>query len=63
MSNEPKGMELEELPATVAAIREGFESFARGEGLPAREALEQLSAKLGLKFPADSGDDRRISPK
>ncbi len=36
----------EELAAAVAAIREGVESFWRGEGRPAREALEELRRKL-----------------
>lgn len=36
----------EELAAAVAAIREGVESFWRGEGCPAREALEELRRKL-----------------
>lgn len=31
--------------AAVAAIREGMESFRRGEARPAREALEELRQK------------------
>lgn len=38
----------EERAATVAAIREGMESFQRGEGRPAREALEELRQKHGI---------------
>lgn len=32
----------------IAAIREGLSEFERGEGRPAREALEALRIKLGL---------------
>ncbi len=56
MSNEPKRIEIEERAATVATIREGIESFARGEGLPAREALHQLSDKYGITPSAHSSD-------
>lgn len=38
----------EERAATVAAIREGIESFQRGESRPAREALEELRQKYGI---------------
>jgi hypothetical protein len=38
----------EEHAATVAALREGNESFRRGEGRPAREALEELRQKYGI---------------
>lgn len=37
-----------ERAAAVAAIREGMESFRRGEGRPAREALEELRQKHGI---------------
>jgi hypothetical protein len=33
---------------TVEAIRKGIESFVRGEGRPAREALEELRQKHGI---------------
>lgn len=33
---------------TVAAVRQAMEEFERGEGRPAREALEELRAKYGL---------------
>ena len=32
----------------VAAIRQGLAEFKRGEGLPAREALEALRVKHGI---------------
>jgi hypothetical protein len=32
----------------VAAIRTGMEEFERGEGRPAREALEELRRKHGI---------------
>lgn len=34
--------------AAVAALREGIESFQRGEARPAREALEELRQKCGI---------------
>jgi hypothetical protein len=40
--------EAEEYAATVAALSEGIESFRRGEGRPAREALEELRLHLSL---------------
>ena len=33
---------------TVAALRHAISEFERGEGMPAREALEALRAKHGL---------------
>ncbi|MBS1786856.1 MAG: hypothetical protein JST85_04000 [Acidobacteria bacterium] len=36
----------EERAAAAAAIREGMESFQRGEGRPAREALEELKRQF-----------------
>lgn len=33
---------------TVNAIKEGIESFEKGEGRPAREALEELRKKHGI---------------
>lgn len=33
---------------TVEAIKEGIESFEKGEGRPAREALEELRKKHGI---------------
>lgn len=38
----------EEYLEPVQAIREGIESFRRGEGRPAREALEELRQKHGI---------------
>ncbi len=38
----------EEYLETVQALREGIESFGRGEGRPAREALEELRQKHGI---------------
>ncbi len=35
----------------VEAICKGMESFERGEGRPAREALEELRKKLGIIKP------------
>ena len=40
--------EATERAAAVAALREGIESFQRGEGRPAREALEELRQKHGI---------------
>lgn len=37
-----------EYAENVQAIREGVESFERGEGRPAREALEELAQKYGI---------------
>jgi prevent-host-death family protein len=33
---------------TLAALRQGIEEFERGEGRPAREALEELRRKHGI---------------
>ena len=38
----------DEYAETVKAIRAGIESFRRGEGRPAREALEELRQKHGI---------------
>ena len=40
--------EAAEHAAAVAALREGIESFQRGEGRPAREALEALRQKQSV---------------
>ena len=56
MSDQLKQKEVEERAAAVVAINEGIESFARGEGLPAREALARLSLKLGLTSSARSNN-------
>ncbi len=40
--------DVDEYDETVQAIREGIESFRRGEGRPAREALEELGRKYGI---------------
>lgn len=37
-----------ETAETIAAIRKGMEEFDRGEGRPAREALEELRQKHGI---------------
>ncbi len=37
-----------EYAETVEALREGIESFEKGEGRPAREALEELRKKHGI---------------
>jgi prevent-host-death family protein len=41
-------LERLEYAETVAAIRKGIEEFERGQGKPAREALEELRAKHGI---------------
>ena len=41
-------LERVERAETVAALRQGIEEFERGEGRPAREALEELRRKHGL---------------
>ena len=41
-------LERVERAETVAALRQGIEEFERGEGRPAREALEGLRRKHGL---------------
>ncbi len=41
-------LERIERAETVAAIRKGMEEFDRGEGRPAREALEELRQKHGI---------------
>lgn len=37
-----------EYAESVQAVKEGIESFERGEGKPAREALEELAEKYGI---------------
>ena len=41
-------LERIERAEAVAAIRKGMEEFERGEGRPAREALEELQQKHGI---------------
>jgi prevent-host-death family protein len=41
-------VERVERAETVAALRQGIEEFERGEGRPAREALEELRRKHGI---------------
>jgi len=41
-------LERLEYAETVAAIRKGIEEFERGQGKPAREALEELRSKHGI---------------
>lgn len=41
-------LEKIEYVETVEAIKEGIESFEKGEGRPAREALAELRKKHGL---------------
>jgi prevent-host-death family protein len=41
-------LERIERAEAVAAIRKGMEEFERGEGRPAREALEELRQKHGI---------------
>lgn len=41
-------LERVERAETVAALRQGIEEFERGEGRPAREALEELRRKHGI---------------
>ena len=41
-------LERLEYAETLAAIRKGIEEFERGQGKPAREALEELRAKHGI---------------
>ena len=41
-------LERVERAETVAAVRQGIDEFERGEGRPAREALEELRRKHGL---------------
>ncbi len=41
-------LERIERAEAVEAIRKGMESFERGEGRPAREALEELRQKHGI---------------
>ena len=41
-------LEKIEYAETVKALKEGIESFERGEGRPAREALEELRRKHGI---------------
>jgi prevent-host-death family protein len=41
-------LERIERAESVAAIRKGMEEFERGEGRPAREALEELRQKHGI---------------
>jgi PHD/YefM family antitoxin component YafN of YafNO toxin-antitoxin module len=41
-------IERVERAEAVAAIRTGMEEFERGEGRPAREALEELRRKHGI---------------
>ena len=38
-------LELVDRLEAIAAVKRGMESFARGEGLPATEALEQVRKK------------------
>lgn len=40
--------DADEYAETVKALHEGIESFKRGEGRPAREALEELRQKHGI---------------
>ena len=35
--------------ATIEAIKEGIESFERGEGRPAEQALKEIAEKHGIK--------------
>ena len=41
-------LERVERAETVVALRQGIEEFERGEGRPAREALEELRRKHGI---------------
>ena len=41
-------LERIERAETVFALRQGIEEFGRGEGRPAREALEELRRKHGI---------------
>jgi prevent-host-death family protein len=41
-------LERVERAETVAALRQGIEEFERGEGRPAREALQELGRKHGV---------------
>lgn len=41
-------LERIERAETVAALRQGLEEFKRGEGRPARQALEELRRKHGI---------------
>ena len=41
-------LERVERAETVAALRQAIEAFDRGEGRPAREALEELRVKHGI---------------
>ncbi|HXG64082.1 MAG TPA: type II toxin-antitoxin system prevent-host-death family antitoxin [Blastocatellia bacterium] len=41
-------LERIERAETITAIRKGIEEFERGEGRPAREALEELRRKHGI---------------
>jgi prevent-host-death family protein len=41
-------LERVERAETVAALRQGIGEFERGEGRPAREALEELRQKHGI---------------
>ena len=41
-------LERVERAETVAAVRRGIDEFERGEGRPAREALEELRRKHGI---------------
>ena len=41
-------LERVERAETVAAVRQGIDDFKRGEGRPAREALEELRRKHGI---------------
>ena len=41
-------LERVERAETAAAIRQGIKEFERGEGRPAREALEELRRKHGI---------------
>ncbi|MGE0133309.1 MAG: hypothetical protein AB7U82_34965 [Blastocatellales bacterium] len=46
--NAQTASDADEYAETVKAIQEGIESFNRGEGRPAREALEELRQKHGI---------------
>jgi len=41
----------------IEAIRKGMESIERGEGRPARKALEELQKELDIIKPIDTSDE------
>jgi hypothetical protein len=50
-TNFNKDSSQHERAEAVEGIRKGMESFERGEGRPAREALKELRKKLGIIKP------------